>query len=299
MAMSCIKSVSDSQIQTYFEEALKLVSQASELINKVIGDAGKKCENKSCAIDIVTETDTAVEKILVEGLKKQFPDHKFIGEESTASHGSIEEFSDGPTWIIDPIDGTLNFFHSHPLVSISVALAIGRKIVIGIVCIPTYGQMYTAIRGQGAKLNGKTISVRRDCKSLNQALVIFELHPRAGEKGFEKLVDHQMETLGHLMKHSHGFRCLGSAAINLAFVAAGQADTYFHNGIHCWDMAAGALLVQEAGGVVLDYSGGLPFDFMSRRIMAAATQELAQDIDKLVQVPLFNCPRDLKDICPL
>lgn len=132
----------------------------------------KTIETKSGEIDLVTETDQEVEKLLINGLSKQFPDHKFIGEESVAA-GSQCDLTDDPTWIIDPIDGTMNFVHTFPHCCISIGLFIDQNPQIGIVYNPTLEQLFTAIRGRGAYLNGKRIHVSEQTE-LSKAMLCFE-----------------------------------------------------------------------------------------------------------------------------
>lgn len=134
--------------------------------------APKKVEQKSSNIDLVTETDQQVERILIDGLRAKFPSHKFIGEEET-SDGVKAELTDAPTWIIDPVDGTLNFVHSFPHSCTSIALLVDKVAEIGIVYNPMLNQKFTARRGQGAFLNGKPIRVS-NCKKLEDALICSE-----------------------------------------------------------------------------------------------------------------------------
>ncbi len=153
-------SLSDEAVAEIFEFAVALVRKGGEVIREAIVKRDKAIDVKSSPVDLVTETDKAVEKLLFDGLRAKYPDHKFIGEESTAAaDGNIDSFENAPTWIIDPIDGTMNFVHSNPNVSISAAMTVNRRVELGIVYMPAYDQMYTARRGHGAQLNGKDIKV--------------------------------------------------------------------------------------------------------------------------------------------
>jgi len=255
------------EVNRYFETALKLVNEAGELIREAI-QKKKNVAEKNSIFDLVTETDKAVEDLLIKGLSSAYPDHEFIGEESVAANGKIEKFSSKPTWIIDPIDGTMNFVHSNPLVTISVALAIDKKLVLGIIAAPCIGQTFTAIHGQGSKLNDKPIKVS-DCTKLKLAQCIFEVWPDMKEE----IQNHNFATI---VKNVHSMRCYGSAALNLAFVAAGYADIYCQVGPHVWDYAAGAIIVKEAGGVVKDHKGQV-LDLMNRGVLVASNEELLND----------------------
>lgn len=142
-----------------------------QLIKEKISEQ-KRIETKSCEIDFVTETDQQVEKLLIEGLSNQFPDHKFIGEETVSSGGQCN-LTNAPTWIIDPIDGTMNFVHTFPHSCVSIGLFIDSLPQIGIIYNPMIEQLFTAIKGKGAYLNGRRIHVSGETK-LSNALLMME-----------------------------------------------------------------------------------------------------------------------------
>ncbi|XP_042220415.1 inositol monophosphatase 1-like isoform X1 [Homarus americanus] len=255
--------------------ALKLVKEAGELVRDAIKKK-KNVETKSSVVDLVTESDKAVEKLLITGLSGVFPDHKFIGEESVAA-GEKCVLTDEPTWIIDPIDGTMNFVHSFPYTCISVALWVNKDAEVGIVYNPVLEQMFTAVKGQGAFLNDEKISASGQT-DLGQALVFSEM----GTSRDPEKVDTVLTNLTTLITKVHGIRAMGSCTLNMCHVALGGVDICFEFGIHAWDMAAGYLIIKEAGGVVIDTEGG-PFDLMRRRVLCASTQELAEKIAKLLK----------------
>jgi len=282
---------SEEDITHFYNVALDLVDKAGKVVVTAIEDRDKKIAEKSSPTDLVTETDKAVEDLLVSGLKKQFPDHDFIGEEDvSAQSGYVSNFSSKPTWIIDPIDGTMNFVHTNPLVSISVGLTINGKLVIGIINAPCIGKLYAAVKGRGATCNSKPIKVS-NCTQLSLAQCILEVWSRDGAESEAK----QQANFSSIVSKVHSVRCLGSACLNLAFVAAGNSDIYCHAGIRCWDMAAGALIVQESGGVVLDPSGK-DFDLMSRRILVASSQDLANEWISHVDFKTCEYKRKCPDI---
>ncbi|XP_039287705.1 inositol monophosphatase 1 [Nilaparvata lugens] len=264
-----------NDIDKFFDAAMKYALQGGELIKKANEESTKSFEFKLSAIDLVTETDKAVEKLLIEGLSKDFPDHKFIGEESSESKITL---TDDPTWIIDPVDGTMNFVHGYPNVCISIALVINKVTEIGIIYNPFINWNFTAKRGRGSFLNDKKISVSKT-KELSLALIGFELGTsRNEEKG--KVV---LENVNRLAPVVHGIRSAGSCAMNMALVAMGASDAYYEFGVHAWDYAAGDILVREAGGVAIDPAGG-PLDLLSCRMLCAATQELSRElVDIIVQ----------------
>lgn len=261
---------------------MELVRNGGKIINERIFSK-KTVNTKSDRIDLVTETDQEVEKMLISSLQAQFPGHKFIGEESTAE-GLPCELTDAPTWIIDPVDGTMNFVHGFPHVCTSIALTVNKITEIGIIYNPVLEQLFTARRGQGAKLNGQPIHVSEE-KDLKNALLALECGTtHEPEKMKNNFVNQQT-----FIPIVHGTRSLGSAALDMAMVAMGGADAYFEFGIHAWDYAAGDLLVREAGGVCLDPAGA-PLDLLARRMLCAATMELAQEI--IPKISQIYPPRD-------
>ncbi|CAG2165721.1 unnamed protein product, partial [Oppiella nova] len=241
--------------------AVRVAIEAGAMIKSGSGRK-KQITEKESKVDLVTETDKSVESYIFSEFKTHFPKHRFIGEESRGrdERGLTPE----PTWIIDPIDGTMNFIHNFPYTCVSIALSVDREPVIGVVYNPFLDKLYTARKGSGAKCNGAPIHVRRNCQTLSDALVISELGAhRDPEK--QRAVLRNIEAIGW---QCHGFRNMGSAALQLCCIAEGCADAFWHFGIHVWDMAAAGLVLQEAGGVVLDTQGG-PIDWMNRRVLGA------------------------------
>lgn len=283
------------RIQEFLDVAMDLVSRASGCVKEALSKRDKNVETKSSATDLVTETDKAMEKLLVGGLQAKFPDHKFIGEEDTAENkgNDVGEVTDSPTWIIDPIDGTTNFVHGHPMVCISVGLIIKRIPWIGIVSVPMTNSTYHAVRSQGAFLNGNKIQPS-GCRSLSKSMFLPTMTCLAGANDSEENKMKNMLCLGNLAKISskvQAVRMDGSAAINLVMIANGEADVYPQVGIRCWDIVAGGLIVKEAGGTLLDPRDGSDYDYMSRAVLACATPELAKEvIDLGLAYP--DCKRD-------
>lgn len=203
-------------------------------------------------VDLVTETDVAVENFLKQNLKDVDASASFLAEESAADPCSARP--EGRCWIIDPVDGTTNFAHGIPLTATSVALWDGERVQFGIVTIPVWGQVFVAEREHGAWLNGERLSVSR-VDTCAEALV---------ETGFPYTVREDMPFVLHdlkmLLNHCVGVRRGGSAALDLCWVAAGRFDGYFECGLKPWDVAAGWLLVEEAGGRVSSRDGS-PYVF--------------------------------------
>ncbi|XP_039983498.1 inositol monophosphatase 1-like [Xiphias gladius] len=229
---------------------------------------------KSSPVDLVTETDQRVEQLIISSIKEKYPTHSFIGEESVAA-GAPSVLTDSPTWIIDPIDGTTNFVHRFPFVSVSIGFTVKKEIEFGIVYSCIEDKLYTARKGKGAFCNGVPIKVS-GLQDINQSLVLTEMGFKKDPEQF-KIMLANIKTI--LTIPVHGIRSPGSAAVNMCLVACGAADAYYHMGIHCWDMAGGAAVVTEAGGVIMDISGG-PFDLMSRRLIVASSRAIAERIAK-------------------
>ncbi len=200
--------------------------------------------------DLVSYVDKEAEKSIVEGLAKVLPEAGFITEEKT-----INKNGETYNWIVDPLDGTTNFIHGLPVFSTCVALQKNDEIVLGVVYEINKDECFYAMKGGGAFCNGKSIHVT-EASAINESLFAtgFPIH------NFEKLDDY-LAILNALMKNSHGLRRMGSAAVDLAYVACGRYEGYFEYNLNPWDVAAGTLIVQEAGGKVTDFSGGENYVF--------------------------------------
>jgi myo-inositol-1(or 4)-monophosphatase len=201
---------------------------------------------KSSPTDVVTEMDEAAERLIVDRIRASRPGDAFIGEE-----GGEESGSSGVRWIIDPIDGTVNYLYGLPDWSVSIAAEIDGEIVAGVVAVPIRGELYTAARGEGAYLVGRDGATEKlRCNEgvpLERALVATGFGYSAQRRA------HQAEVLLGVLPRIRDIRRAGSAAIDLCGVAAGRVDAYFERGPQVWDIAAGGLIVQEAGGTI----GGL------------------------------------------
>ncbi|MGH0149219.1 UNVERIFIED_CONTAM: hypothetical protein FKN15_014629 [Acipenser sinensis] len=208
----------------------------------------------------------------------------FIGEESVAA-GESSILTDNPTWIIDPIDGTTNFVHRFPFVAVSIGFAVKKELEFGVVYSCMEDKMYTARKGKGAFCNGVQLKVSGQ-EDITKSLIITELGSNRNPDTVKRVLAN-MDRL--LCVPVHGIRAVGTAAVNMCLVATGGADAYYEIGIHCWDMAAAAVIVTEAGGVVMDVTGG-PFDLMSRRLITASSRAIGERIAKELQA--FPCERD-------
>ncbi|KAI9845587.1 MAG: hypothetical protein M1837_004684 [Sclerophora amabilis] len=272
--MADSKDPIDSQrLQDIHDFLITIAHKAGDMMLEARPSATTSGSKKNSS-DLVTETDRAVEKMVSSSLKGKYPDFLFMGEETYAPG---DRLTPAPTFVVDPIDGTVNFVHSHPYISISLALCINLVPVIGIVYNPFIKTLYSGIRGRGSYLNLTTRLPLRNppeplSGGLKNALVAVEWgSDRAGPnwdtkwKTFRNLG--AAEEDGGAMVHS--IRSLGSAALNFCAVAKGDIDVYWEAGCWAWDVAAGWVILEEAGGLVADANPGswdIPVD--ARRYIA-------------------------------
>lgn len=194
--------------------------------------------------DLVSEVDKLCEQTIIEAIKKGYPKHSILAEES-----GLQDTDNDYCWVIDPLDGTANFVHGFPQFAISIAVKKGDQLEVGCVYDPARQELFTATKGKGAQLNNRRIRVA-NTKKLQKGLIGtgFPFKNKAYLstylKGFEKI-----------FLDSAGIRRAGAAALDLAYVAAGRLDGFWEAGLQPWDMAAGILLIQEAGGIVTDFKG--------------------------------------------
>jgi myo-inositol-1(or 4)-monophosphatase len=194
--------------------------------------------------DFVTELDKKSEQLIISIIKKNFPDHAIVAEESGKSSGAGDIL-----WVIDPLDGTSNYIHHFPLFSVSIGILIGGEPATGVVFDPIHEEIFTAIKGKGAYLNGRKIRVSRTAL-LQDAFMTTGIPFRARER-----FDRYMESFREISVGSVGMRRGGSAALDLCYVACGRFDGFWEIDLAPWDIAAGALMVTEAGGKITDPHG--------------------------------------------
>jgi myo-inositol-1(or 4)-monophosphatase len=211
--------------------------------------------DKKGAFNLVTEADTGSEKKIITTLREAFPEHAILAEESGASEGTGEY-----RWLIDPLDGTTNFAHQLPIFAISIALTIGAEIVLGLVLNPMDGEFFSAISGQGAELNGKPINVS-STEFVRESLLVTGF-----PYNFSEVTESIMSRFTVCQDASQGVRRLGSAALDLCYVACGRFDGFWEQNLNPWDTAAGAVIATEAGAVITDFSNQ-PFVINQKEIM--------------------------------
>lgn len=221
--------------------------------------------------DLVTEADLAAQEAIRQQLLGAFPKHGFLAEEQNAQIPSQE---DGLRWIVDPLDGTMNYVHRVPNYAVSIALEQRGQLLVGTVFDPVNRECFTAALGQGAWLNGQRLKASK-VSSLSQALVAASFPAGVGRN------DREIADFIEATVRAQGTRRMGSSALNLCYVAAGRFDGYWSTSTKTWDIAAGALLVSEAGGVITGYDGR-PLDVARPQFIAAATAELHRELFDLL-----------------
>ena len=207
--------------------------------------------------DLVTEADRASERLIVERLRTHFPSHSIVAEE-----GGGQESGSEYRWYVDPLDGTTNFAHGFPLYNVTLGLERAGEVICGVIYDPTRDEMFAAERGSGAHLNNRRIKVTETAR-LEETLM---------STGFPSRRRHQNVNIHfyyQLAMITHGVRRTGSAAIDLAYVACGRLDAFWEFSLNPWDVAAGTLIVEEAGGICSDMKGG-PLDLRGPHILAAS-----------------------------
>lgn len=214
------------------------------------------------AVDLVTESDREAETLIVGHLQHAFPDHLIVAEEASAGATLQAPASDRYVWYLDPLDGTTNFAHGYPQFCVSLALARGADVLFGIVYDPVREETFIATRGRGATLNGEAIHVS-EVDDLQRALL-------ATGFAYDRQVraDFYLSFVRDFMGCAQDIRRLGSAALDLCYVACGRFDGFWEWGLRPWDTAAAALIVREAGGMVSDFHGSL-FDLYGEQTLAS------------------------------
>ncbi len=252
--------------------AIETARAAGDVLLERVGMPLEAAE-KGLRGDLVTASDRASEALIVARLRAAFPDAAILGEEGGATAGTSDE-----RWIVDPLDGTTNYAHDYPLYCVSIAYERGGELVVAAIYAPALRELYAAQRGRGATLNGTRIVVS-ETATLAESLVCTGFIPARYERNGENFA--------RLSRVAQGVRRDGSAALDLAFVAAGRFDAFWEFDLHAWDVAAGALLVREAGGTVSAIDGGA-FDVAGASVLAsnAVVHEetraaLARNVDRI------------------
>jgi myo-inositol-1(or 4)-monophosphatase len=233
--------------------AVKAARRAGAIINRAAFDGTALAVRSKRVNDFVTQVDQAAEQAVIDIVQRAYPSHAILAEESGATAGATADAGADYRWVIDPLDGTTNFIHGFPQYCVSIAVQHRGVTAHAVVYDPARNELFTASRGHGAFLNDRRMRVSR-CQRLKDALVGTGFPFRELSR-----LDLYLRQLEALIRATSGVRRAGAAALDLAYVAAGRLDAFWEMGLSPWDMAAGALLIQEAGGLVGDFSGEAGF----------------------------------------
>ncbi len=260
---------SSLELKKTLEIATMAARQGADILLHFWGKL-KKIEEKSAG-NLVTEADRLSEQKIIEVIKSHFPDHQILAEESGLSSPRSSEY----LWAIDPLDGTTNYAHQYPTAAVSIGLIYQNQAILGVIYNPFQGELYCAAKGLGATLNNKAIHVSTTSELSKSLLATGFAYDR------NETTDNNYREFCHLTSLTQGVRRAGAASLDLAYVACGRIDGYWERGLKPWDIAAGIILVEEAGGQVSNYNS-TPLNFQSGRILAtnhhlhsALSQELA------------------------
>ncbi len=223
--------------------AIETAKQAGIFLKANIGNI-TTIEQKSSEINLVTDIDKRSEAMIIGAIKKQFPTHDIVAEESGRSAGTSDY-----RWIVDPLDGTTNYMHGLPMFCVSIGIEHKGEIIAGVIYDPMHDELFTAEKGSGAFLNGKKIRVSAEDRLIRSLLIT----------GFPYDVKNNpfnaIEHFNNFVIEAQAIRRLGSAAIDLAYVACGRAEGFWEVQLHPWDIAAGVIIIREAGGTVTNFEG--------------------------------------------
>jgi myo-inositol-1(or 4)-monophosphatase len=229
--------------------AIKAARRAGNIINRASLNSERIQVTRKQHNDFVTEVDQAAEAAIIETLREAYPEHGFLAEETGEIAGSQAADQPSHVWIIDPLDGTTNFIHGFPQYAVSIALAVDGVTQQAVVYDPTRDELFTATRGAGAYLNNRRLRVAGRLK-MADALIATGFPYREDQD-----IEAYLKAFAQMTRQCAGLRRPGAASLDLAYVAAGRVDGFFEQGLKPWDMAAGALLITEAGGLVGNYAG--------------------------------------------
>ena len=256
-------------MQPLLNIATKAARQAGDIIARCVERLDTLEVTVKMPNDFVTEVDRRAEQEIIKTIHRAYPDHGIIAEESGNSNGN--EF----TWIIDPLDGTTNFLHGFPHYAVSIAVQLRDRIEHAVVYDPIKQEMFSASRGSGAQLNGRRIRVSKS-QGLAGALI---------GTGFPfkdpRYLPAYLQMFTAISKDTSGIRRAGSAALDLAYVAAGRLDGFWEFGLNIWDIAAGVLLIEEAGGLVTELNGGK--QFLQTGHIAAGNLKTCKALNQIIQ----------------
>ena len=232
----------------FWETAVQAAILGGEVILENLGRILENEVSSKQASDFVTRADRESENVIVSIIREKFPSHSILAEES---HGKDE--AGGYRWIVDPLDGTTNFIHRYPVFSVSIALEFDGDIIMGVIYDPVRDELFIGEKGKGAFLNGEAVSVS-GVTDVKNSLITTGFPFRKKE-----MIDRYLELFRNVFLRVSDLRRAGSAALDLAYLACGRCDGFFEIGLGPWDIAAGSIIIREAGGIVTDFGGGQGF----------------------------------------
>ncbi len=260
------------KINDFLNTAIESAILAGDFVKSKLGTLSVSDIGQKQASDFVTKVDTESEKIIINAIRKKYPSHAFYTEESIKDRNSNLY-----RWIIDPLDGTTNYIHRYPVFSISIALEYKREIIIGVIYDPLREELFTGIKNKGSFLNGKPIKVSKT-QNLKYSLITTGFPFR-----HKQFINDYLRLFRNIFVKVSDLRRAGSAAIDLAYVACGRCDGFFEIGLSPWDIAAGALIIKEAAGLITGFDGKNDFLF-SGNIVAGnpyVQRQLLREIRKI------------------
>jgi myo-inositol-1(or 4)-monophosphatase len=267
--------MSSPNLHPMLNVAVKAARAAGAIINRAALDVEAVRISQKQVNDFVTEVDHASEAAIIETLLTAYPHHGIWAEESGKTHGAKN--SDF-VWIIDPLDGTTNFIHGFPIYCVSIALAVKGKVEQAVIYDPSRNDLFTATKGRGAYMNDRRIRVSKRI-DLRQCLISTGFPFRPGDN-----FNSYLRMMADVMQRTAGLRRPGAAALDLAYVAAGRFDGFWERPLQPWDMAAGIVLIREAGGYVSDMAGGT--QMLETKSIAAGNEQILKGLMELLQRPI-------------
>jgi myo-inositol-1(or 4)-monophosphatase len=245
MPFSEVSAREESKTRRLLETAVEAAQQAGKFICANRGTLSADDISLKQAFDFATRVDTESEQIIINIIREHFPSHHFLAEESLHEIETKDY-----RWIIDPLDGTTNYIHGFPFSAVSIALQYKREIIVGVVFDPFRNELFTAVKGEGAFLNGNKIAVSNASRMENSLIATgFPFKNKAR-------IDHYLVLFKNIFLEVSDIRRAGSAALDLAYIACGRFDGFFEIGLAPWDCAAGSLMIEEAGGISTNFGGG-------------------------------------------
>ena len=266
---------SDAELEGVKATAIEAAGIAGQILLKY-ARTGFRIEHKN-AVNLVTDADKEAEQAIVDTIRRAYPHHDILAEERGMESGGTSPY----TWIIDPLDGTTNFAHGFPVYCVSIGLEYRRRVVLGVILDPTRSELFVAVSGQGATLNGSRMQVSQS-STLGAALLVTGFAYDIRESTHNNL-----DYFSSFCLRARGVRRTGSAALDLCYVAAGRFDGFWEMKLHSWDVAAGTLMVTESGGRLSDFKGGA-FSIYGDEIVASNGSIHGEMLEVLRDASLHN-----------